>query len=396
MKYTRPFDLVTGAESATQAWLNANLPQGFEGSIPSAEFYDRVNQEITNAISAAGLTPTNSDLGQLAQAIVLGHRLLENRIIYVPGDFDTIFEALSYLSGKIIPDDVFVTILCGAGDIEVTAATGPIILDQPYGSRIRIQGQPLTGTGFPLPNEVNIATKPTVEALLRARFPTRIVVSGAVRAIFMKSGMFSQISRMCIIGDGSGGQDGLCIGEWQGDIGTGNIGLRDFYAFNCGVNGIRSNYAAAIQGYNIGASHCLGGYNSANGSSIQLGGTVLALRNSGYGAQVRDQGFMEMINGAVVSVKNNAGPGLWSLESGDIQCTAAASLDIGGNANAGILSAYQSYATSCANTVGGGNGGGGDIVAINMGMCRVPNASGLTLSPAANTVGNGNSLITVS
>lgn len=391
MKYTRPFDLVTGAESANQEWLNANLPQGFEGSIPPAEFYDRVNQEITNAIVAVGLTPTNTDLGQLAQAIILGHRLLENRIIYVPGDFDDIFQALSYLSGKIIPDDVFVTILNGAGDIEVNATTGPIILDQPYGSRIRIQGQPLTGTGFPLANEINIAAKPTVEALLRARFPTRIVVSGAVRAIFMKSGMFSQLSRLCIIGDGTAGQDGLCIGEWQGDIGTGNIGLRDFYAFNCGGTGIRANYAAAIQGYNVAGTHCSNGYNSANGSSIQVGGTVHGIRNSAVGATIRDQGFMELINGAVASFKNNSGNGIWSNETGSFQALGAASLDIQSNAGAGILTSWQSYSTTNANTTGGGNASG-DVVTQNGSTCRVASSSGLTLSPAAGTVGNNNSV----
>lgn len=391
MKYTRPFDLITGTESVDQQWLNANLPTGFEGSIPSAEFFDRVNQEITNAIVAAGLTPTNTDLGQLAQAIILGHRLLENRVIYVPGDFDDIFQALSYLSGKIIPDDVFVTILHGAGDIEVNATTGPIILDQPYGSRIRIQGQPLTGTGFPLANEVNIGSKPTVEALLRARFPTRIVVSGAVRAIFMKSGMFSQLSRLCIIGDGTANQDGLCIGEWQGDIGTGNIGLRDFFAFNCGANGIRSNYAAAIQGYNVGATHNNQGYNCANSSAIQVGGTVLGIRNS-VGAQVRDQAFIELIQGAVASFINNSGNGIWSNETGSFQALNAASLDIRNNGGAGVATSFQSYSYVSSATTGGGNPSG-DIVTTGGSVGRVPaSSSGLSMSPAAGSIGNNNSI----
>lgn len=51
------------------SYVNGNPATGTEGSIPPAEAIEQPMREIVNAIAAAGLTPDDNDLSQLADAI---------------------------------------------------------------------------------------------------------------------------------------------------------------------------------------------------------------------------------------------------------------------------------------------------------------------------------------
>lgn len=65
MKYNKPFDQTSPAAG----YINGNPATNTAGSIPCAEGLEYPQREIVNAITAAGLTPSNDDLTQLAQAI---------------------------------------------------------------------------------------------------------------------------------------------------------------------------------------------------------------------------------------------------------------------------------------------------------------------------------------
>jgi hypothetical protein len=65
VKYNQPFDQTNPAAS----YVNGNPATNVAGSIPCAEGLEYPQREIVNAITAAGLVPTNGDLTQLSQAI---------------------------------------------------------------------------------------------------------------------------------------------------------------------------------------------------------------------------------------------------------------------------------------------------------------------------------------
>lgn len=67
MQYNKPFD----QSDPTAAYVNGNPAAGVQGSIPPAEAIEYPQREIINVIVAAGLTPSNTDLTQLLQAIRL-------------------------------------------------------------------------------------------------------------------------------------------------------------------------------------------------------------------------------------------------------------------------------------------------------------------------------------
>ena len=65
MKYQPP---IGAAEDAP--YIDANVPQGIEGSPVPAAAIEHPQREILNAIQQAGLTPDGADLTQLGQAIL--------------------------------------------------------------------------------------------------------------------------------------------------------------------------------------------------------------------------------------------------------------------------------------------------------------------------------------
>jgi hypothetical protein len=65
MKYNQPY----GAPGSNDPYVNGNPATGTQGSIPPAAAIEYPQREIVAAISAAGLTPDNADLGQLLKAL---------------------------------------------------------------------------------------------------------------------------------------------------------------------------------------------------------------------------------------------------------------------------------------------------------------------------------------
>jgi hypothetical protein len=67
MKYIPPINGDTG--NLNRSYINANPAAGIEGSIPSAPAFEHPQREILEVITHAGLTPNESVLTQLRQAI---------------------------------------------------------------------------------------------------------------------------------------------------------------------------------------------------------------------------------------------------------------------------------------------------------------------------------------
>ncbi len=64
MKKTEPYN-----PGENNTYVDANLASQIKGSIPKADFFNQVEQELLNVITAAGITPSATDLDQLATAI---------------------------------------------------------------------------------------------------------------------------------------------------------------------------------------------------------------------------------------------------------------------------------------------------------------------------------------
>jgi hypothetical protein len=69
MKYNQPFGITT----PSAPYINGNPSTGSMGSIPPAEAIEYPQREIVNAISDANLSPSNSDLHQLAKGVQTCH-----------------------------------------------------------------------------------------------------------------------------------------------------------------------------------------------------------------------------------------------------------------------------------------------------------------------------------
>lgn len=81
MKYTQPLN----ETNPNASYVNADPAQGKQGSIIPAGAIENPQREIVNAITAAGLTPSESDNTQLVQAIL---KLIQNNTIryeYISG-----------------------------------------------------------------------------------------------------------------------------------------------------------------------------------------------------------------------------------------------------------------------------------------------------------------------
>lgn len=67
MKYVQPFDQPS---NPTAPYVDLNAATGVDGSIPPGKFFNALQAEVLAVITAAGLTPDDSDLTQLYQAIL--------------------------------------------------------------------------------------------------------------------------------------------------------------------------------------------------------------------------------------------------------------------------------------------------------------------------------------
>lgn len=93
MKKTEPFN-----PGENNTYKDADLASQIKGSIPKAEFFNQVEQELLNIIIAAGMTPSGEDLDQAATAI---QRIVNGGIRY-----QSLYQKLKPVTGgNVVLDD---------------------------------------------------------------------------------------------------------------------------------------------------------------------------------------------------------------------------------------------------------------------------------------------------
>lgn len=93
MKKTEPYN-----PGENNTYKDADLARQIKGSIPKAEFFNQVEQELLNIIIAAGMTPSGEDLDQAATAI---QRIVNGGIRY-----QSLYQKLKPVTGgNVVLDD---------------------------------------------------------------------------------------------------------------------------------------------------------------------------------------------------------------------------------------------------------------------------------------------------
>ncbi|MEW6045010.1 MAG: right-handed parallel beta-helix repeat-containing protein [Bacillota bacterium] len=348
-----------------------------------------------------------------------------NKTINVPADYPTIQAALDSLKKAWIPRDVTVTIQVAAGTY---SHTSPIIVDHPQGLHIKIIGAtPVTTTitgagtitgsagnwGVPILVQstsgiaagdyvivrdttgtgdhyafrgiwkvisVDSATQITVQNTHRASaFPTATLSGGTVvvlktvlkfvgcRGIVVApNSALGLLGAVAVVGDGST-NEGILVGRLPSDLGVpgpafillgGNVGINGF-----GSNGIWVGYGGTVF---AGSSTASG--NGQNGFLADTGGFIWAISSTASGNG--QNGFLAANGSSIVAdsstASGNGANGFWATNGSSI---AAGSSTASGNTN----SDYYAWLESSIYVYG---------------YTGAP-----IFSPAVNTVGNANAII---
>lgn len=398
MKFHRPFDPSTGAPSTNPAvlWQNEDVGLGIEGSIPPAEVYNDTQREIVNAIEGSGLVADAADLTQLWQAIQRAHRITASVTLHVPSQYATLQAALAYLSTKMIAQGVDVTIELAAGDHAVNIGTGPVFANLRDGHRVKIKGQPIVGA-FPTLVGVNNATAATVEAALRATWPTRIVVTGNVDGMIINSGVLRGLENLLFIGDNTAGRCGLIIGKSAGEMGSAAAMLRDVWFHRYGFNGLSTELRSVAAATRLGATHCGDhGMRVSAGSGLSVDTAMILARHVKSGIEVQRGAWFS--SGGTTDSANNGGNGILVEDGSTADFSVSTVLNVPSNGANGLSAARRGYIMLTAGagpTFTAGGNGGFDFRADEGSYITATAAqtSAKTNSPALNTVGNDQSYI---
>jgi hypothetical protein len=245
-------------------------------------------------------------------AITNGLYINSSLTLYVPSQFATVQDAFDYLADKIIVAPAFVTIEMENGAPEQVITT-PIDPSNPYGHRIRLRGQPITGT-WPTDTDFG-ANDATNLAMLRSRFPSRIKANGCP-AMIQVAHQLERCSNILFIGDGTTPVDGVQMGAWANQIGVAQARFENCWVHDFGGNGWRLNFGSFASGDNVGASSCAKGFVVTNMSSFQITTGARAFRNADIGIQVMDQSFMELNYGMSC---DNGGIGMQAYNDGNVR-----------------------------------------------------------------------------
>jgi len=350
------------------------------------------NDEIANAVAAAGIAVDTASDNQLADSILRRHRYVETQTFYVPGTYATLQEALAATTAMAIPSDVIIRIQVGPGDQTFDINTGPAILSHPYGNRIEIVGEPMTGA-FPVEAEI-VSSVSTTEATLRAKWPTRLVCTG-MHGMWVLQGQLGLLKNFLIIGDGTVSDwAGVLAGEWQNFDGTGGLRAEDVYCHNFGGDGWRIHQSSRVSGKRVGASfNRQNGFRIANMSNVQISERFLSMRNLGIGALTLDNSFLELStadsdisnNGSVgLSVVSNSLANLWS--------NGANAQRIKNNGAAGVFVSAARAILKNSTVTGNTTADFFAEIAASIQLISTPTGSPV-YSPATNVVGNSNAII---
>jgi hypothetical protein len=348
-------------------------------------------------------------------------------------------KAMAYLSNYAIAQGVTVTVSVADGTYTFTT---PLNLNHPNGSQIAINGGTTTGvrptTTLTGGNAVGNtgATLVANDALLNAYYNTRWQFNGC-HGLVCETGGGVTVNTVLIRGNAAANFNGVIAGNFNSpssSASSGSINLGSTVAVhNFGLCGVTAWYGGSISAFGVTSTNNTQGILTNVGGSINAQNAV-ASNNSG-------SGILTTFGGSIFAdgctARYNSSSGVYTLFGGQISAKAATAsnngafgiaVDVGGSINAesatasnngasGIVTTYggsiNAYGATASNNTGVGIftnvggfisaqiatalGNGSTNVVANIGgniFFAGGNAAG-SLSPAANTVGNGLGLITV-
>lgn len=369
------------------------------------EAINNLAAQLEVAAAAVDLTWAEGDPNAL-DAILKTYQdiISENRVINVPADFDTIADAMDYLSKYRISNFAQVVINVAAGTYNHGTK---VISGHPDGLRVKVLGPALpsgmvTESNFQVTGSsgANIATDRIVnEAMLRGRFP--VVIQSTNGAVDTETGDLT-IENICFIGSGANSGVKTASGKivctnvsvhnygtnWLVDRGGGVI-----LADGCTGSGAVSDGFIVTNNGTLKAEGGVASGNGGAGFSANVGGTIIAPSSTAKGnGGALVGGYFVSLSGIIQAraskARNNAGDGFLVTNDGFIQAAESISQNNGGYGynifNGGRVNANSS--TSTANL--------SDYRCMNFGNMSITGYGGTAAaSPTVNTVGNGNCYI---
>jgi len=327
--------------------------------------------------------------------------------------------AMEYLSAYAIKQGVTVTVSVADGTYTFTT---PLVLNHPNGSQIFINGGTTSGvrptTSLTGGNAVG-NTAPTLaanDALLNAYYNTKWQFNGC-HGLVCDSGGNVTVNTVLIRGNAAASFTGVLAGNYNSTTGyasSGGINLGATVAVNnfgyCGVlvnqggsilasdvtvtNSGNTNFGV-VDGGSVLANNAISANSGGNGIGVVYGGSIIvsgatARYNGGCGITTTYGGS---INADSATASNNGGSGVLSADGGSIRFASGTASN---NAGYGLTANSSGGFIDGSNATALSNALGTNVFVYNMGNIYFTggNAGGL-LSPAANTVGNGNAIITV-
>jgi hypothetical protein len=356
----------------------------------------------------------------------------------VAAPWATPHKAMAYLSNYQIAEGVAVTVSVADGTYTFTS---PLVLNHPNGNQITINGgstsgaRPTTSLNGGGAQGNTGATLAANDALLNAYYNTKWQFNGCHGLVCVEGGGVT-VNTVLIRGDGSSTWSGVVAGNFTASViyaSSGSINFGSTVAVhNFGGYGVIANFGGSISASFLTATNCSNGIVTNYGGSIYAPSAVS--NNNGNGIVTQYNGS---INAPGATASNNGQIGIFTFYGGSINATGATASNNGGNGimtnvggsinadgatasnNSGVGinlvwggSVTAVNATASNNTINGilvyygGSlwaqgataltNGATNVVASGSGVIFFTggNAAG-SLSPAANTVGNGVSLITV-
>lgn len=331
----------------------------------------------------------------------------------VGADFADLNAAFTWLSNYRIAQTGSVTFQL-AGGVGASASIyngsgNTVVFDHPDSGRVIIRGATMTGA-FPTYSAWSITGSSsgaratdnvTNLAMLRTRYATELKFAAGAYMDLRGSPTFQDL---LLTGDGTTVIDGMyCrfgaaslvrvsahgFGRRGITVAAGYIGAENVSGSGCAISGISAEINGAIgmvSGELLGMSNTTNGILALSGSDIRQvdGATMSALGNGGSGVDAEETSAIITQSGS--RSNTNGGSGWVALDNSYVE---AGSTTATGNANYG----YYSQGASRINAFGAtatGNGVGG--ISANQGSANLATSLTGTLSPASNTVGNGNSI----
>jgi hypothetical protein len=407
----------------TQQWVQANSGGGGGGLQLST---DPDNTTILGSDGGIYTPPfVETELGELVVLVT------QDMNLYVAttgsdetGDgtqalpWATPHRAMAFLSKCVLADGVIATVHVADGLYEFTV---PLNLNHPQGTQIFINGTSTTGTR-PTGNALNgnaeqgntAATESFNNAKLQAYYNTRWQFNGC-SGITVELGGAVTVNKVLIRGNATANTFGVLAGNRSADLAAsvGSVNVGPLVAVhNFGNHGVNTSLGGSIccsevtitncggygvtttRGGSINANNCTSNNNTSDGVVVNSAGNI-----SIGAAQVRYNGGRGLLTngGGIISansanVSNNAGAGVQTRVSGSIGITNSS---VNFNGGQGINTLYGG-AIDATGTQSVNNLGSQNVRAqVDGTIIFVGGSANNSLSPAANTIGNGKGYIAV-